>query len=113
MKISLDDFGTGYSSLSMLGKLPIDELKIDKSFIDKIAIDKQSLKMVQNIISIGKNYNMSVLPEWVETKQREEVLLDNGCVLFQGYYYSKPIGKKEHINYLQAQQESLNDLGVG
>ena len=91
LHISMDDFGTGYSSLSILRKLPIDELKIDKSFIDTIVDDLPSQKMVQNIITIGKNLDLCIVAEGVETKAQEEVLKRFGCDMFQGYLYSKPL----------------------
>ncbi|MCV5839295.1 EAL domain-containing protein, partial [Escherichia coli] len=71
---SLDDFGTGYSSLSMLRTLPIDEVKIDKSFVDNIEHDKKALNMVKNIIAIGKNFEMKVLAEGVETQRQRDQL---------------------------------------
>lgn len=91
VKISLDDFGTGYSSLSLLKKLPIDELKIDKSFVEDILIDKNSLSMVESIISIGKKFNMVILAEGVETQDQKRILQESNCDLFQGYLYSKPL----------------------
>lgn len=99
IKISLDDFGTGYSSLSLLKKLPIDELKIDKSFVDDILIDKNSLSMVENIISIGKKLDMYVLAEGVETTNQKDLLINKLCDLFQGYFYSKPL-KKDDLEVL-------------
>lgn len=89
--ISMDDFGTGYSSLSILRKLPIDELKIDKSFVDTILNDITAKKMIQNIISIGKNLELFILAEGVETKEQEEILKEFGCDRFQGYLYAKPL----------------------
>ena len=53
--------------------------------------DVQSLKMVQNIISIGKNLNLTLLAEGIETGEQKQCLIDCGCDLFQGYYYSKPL----------------------
>ena len=101
IKISMDDFGTGYSSLSMLRTLPIDELKIDKSFVDTIFEDEIAKKMVQNIITIGKNFNMSVLAEGVETIEQKEILSAFGCDRFQGYYFAKPLPKDELIAFFQ------------
>lgn len=89
--ISMDDFGTGYSSLSILRKLPVDELKIDKSFVDTILNDVTAKKMIQNIISIGKNLELFILAEGVETKEQEEILKLFGCDRFQGYLYTKPL----------------------
>lgn len=101
IKISLDDFGTGFSSLSMLTEIKLDELKIDKNFVDNIHIDPQSLTMVKNIIAIGKNYNMSVLAEGVETIDQKEMLKRCGCDAFQGYFYSKPIMFYELEEYIK------------
>ncbi|WP_067177277.1 EAL domain-containing protein [Sulfurospirillum sp. UCH001] len=103
IQISMDDFGTGYSSLSMLRKLPIDELKIDKSFVDEICSDEASVKMVQNIIAIGKNFDMHILAEGVETKEQKEILTTFGCDRFQGYYFSKPLPKEELLRFLKEQ----------
>ena len=91
LQISMDDFGTGYSSLSILRKLPIDELKIDKSFVDTILNDITAEKMVQNIISIGKNLDLSIVAEGVETQEQDALLKSLGCDRFQGYFYAKPL----------------------
>ena len=101
IKISLDDFGTGYSSLSLLKKLPIDELKIDKSFVDDILYDEASLNMAESIISIGKNFNMSILAEGIESDEQKEKLKDLNCDLFQGYYFSKPLKKEDLKSYIK------------
>ncbi|MFH4573009.1 EAL domain-containing protein [Vibrio diabolicus] len=103
-KISLDDFGTGYSSLSMLRTLPIDEVKIDKSFVDHIEHDKKALNMVKNIISIGKNFEMKVLAEGVETLQQLNELKACGCDLIQGYFYSKPLSLEDLIAFTKQNQ---------
>lgn len=100
MQISMDDFGTGYSSLSMLSSLPIDELKVDKSFVDNILIDLSARKMIQNIISIGKNYGMSVLAEGVENNEQAILLTKFGCDCFQGYHFSKPLIQQDLVEFL-------------
>ena len=100
IKISLDDFGTGYSSLSLLKKLPINELKIDKSFIDDIEIDMDAMKMVEGIILIGKQLNMTILAEGIEKVEQKDILDNYGCDLFQGYYFSKPLKKEALLDFL-------------
>lgn len=105
IRISLDDFGTGYSSLGLLKKLPIDELKIDKSFIDDIAYDASSLNMVAGIISMASNFNMEMLAEGVEYDEQKTILQQNGCHLFQGYLYSKPLKLNDLRTFLQTHIE--------
>lgn len=101
IQISMDDFGTGYSSLSMLRALPVDELKIDKSFVDNILNEDAARKMIQNIIAIGKNYEMAVLAEGVETQAQADLLARFGCDRFQGYLYAKPLKQDDLISFLR------------
>lgn len=88
---SIDDFGTGYSSLQYLTTLPISKLKIDQSFVRDITIDKHDAAVVKTIILMTENLGMKVIAEGVETQVEHEFLLTNGCDLFQGYLFSKPV----------------------
>ena len=101
IQISLDDFGTGYSSLNMLRHLPLDEIKIDKSFIDHVTTDATSLRMVNNIIAIGRNYEATILAEGVETEEQFACLINCGCDLIQGYYFSKPLSAEDLLTYVE------------
>ncbi len=100
IKISLDDFGTGYSSLSLLKKLPINELKIDKSFIDDIETNMDAMKMVEGIMLIGKQLNMTILAEGIEKIEQKNILDNYGCDLFQGYHFSKPLKKEALLDFI-------------
>ena len=97
---SLDDFGTGYSSLGVLGGLPISELKIDKVFVDNILNNNQDLQLIKSIINLGSGLGMSVIAEGVEQVEQADILSKNGCDLFQGYYFSKPLNKKDLITFM-------------
>ena len=89
--IEIDDFGTGYSSLSYLNQLPIDKIKIDRSFIDGAIGDERKTLVLDALINIGKNLNISVLAEGVETQEQVEFLYGHGCSEYQGYYFNKPM----------------------
>ena len=91
--ISIDDFGTGYSSLSMLQGMPVDIIKIDKSFVD--IIGKNEKNIVDYILNIAKELNLKTIAEGVETKEQRDYLINKGCDLIQGYYYSKPLTREE------------------
>lgn len=91
IKISLDDFGTGYSSLSQLKLLPLDQLKIDKSFIQDVVSSVLDASIVKTIIDLGRNLNLDVIAEGVETAQQLLFLKTQGCRAFQGYLYSRPL----------------------
>lgn len=87
--ISIDDFGTGYSSLSYLQHLPIDVLKIDKSFLEGVEIDSPGT-IINAIIELGKALNLYVVAEGIETEAQKQFLMTRGCIIHQGYFYSKP-----------------------
>jgi EAL domain-containing protein (putative c-di-GMP-specific phosphodiesterase class I) len=91
ISFSLDDFGTGYSSLSHLKDLPVDKLKIDRSFINDITVDKQDANLVRSIIQLSNNLGLVTVAEGVETKAQVDWLMQNGDLLLQGYYFSKPV----------------------
>lgn len=90
---SIDDFGTGYSSLSMLQDIPADIIKIDKSFVDLIG--KNDKNIIDYILNIAKELKFKTIAEGVETKEQRDYLLEKGCDIIQGYYYSKPLQRDE------------------
>ena len=92
---SMDDFGTGYSSLSALREMPIEELKIDRSFVIHLGERRSDELMITTILSLAKIYNLKTVAEGIETEEQFMFLLENGCDMFQGYYFSKPLSKDD------------------
>ena len=88
--VAIDDFGTGYSSLSLLGRLPIDTLKIDRSFVQGIERAKAAT-LVRTIISLAQVFNMGTVAEGVESAQQLAILRAANCDQAQGYLLSRPI----------------------
>ena len=101
--ISIDDFGTGYSSLSTIQDMPADILKIDKSFVDKIG--KSEKNIIDYILNIAKDLQLITIAEGVETKEQRDYLLENGCNVIQGYYYSRPLPKEEFETYMRNERK--------
>jgi EAL domain-containing protein (putative c-di-GMP-specific phosphodiesterase class I) len=89
--LSLDDFGTGYSSLSHLKRLPMSELKIDRAFITDVARGGRDAALAAAIITLGSELGLQVVAEGVETTEQSEFLIGRGCVLQQGYLFSRPV----------------------
>jgi EAL domain-containing protein (putative c-di-GMP-specific phosphodiesterase class I) len=99
VSIAIDDFGTGYSSFKYLINLPFNILKIDKSLIDNIESDKNKA-VIKSIVCLSKSLKYKIIVEGVETKEQVDLLLDLGCNIIQGYYYSKPLSAENFEKYI-------------
>lgn len=91
IRFSIDDFGTGYSSLSYLKRLPINQLKIDRSFVQDIDTDQNDAVIAQTIIGMANTLGFNVIAEGVETEAQRACLENQGCLIYQGYLFSKPV----------------------
>lgn len=106
LKLSIDDFGTGFSSLSYLRNFPVDTLKVDKSFVDDILTFHKNAKLVESIVSLAHNFDLTVVAEGVEEKQQLEFLKTLGCDYIQGFYFSKPLPGKDFLEFVKSQSIS-------
>jgi diguanylate cyclase (GGDEF)-like protein len=94
--IALDDFGTGYSSLSYLQALPFTKLKVDRSFVMDIASNPRSLKLLSNVAQLGKDINLTVTAEGIETEEQLAIIEAHTKVdQIQGYLFGVPLPKRE------------------
>ncbi|HBH63158.1 MAG TPA: GGDEF domain-containing protein, partial [Erwinia persicina] len=90
IRIALDDFGTGYSSLSYLRSFPFDKIKIDKSFINDMHDSREALAIIRAITGMSRSLDIQITAEGVESNEQFERLKEEGCTLFQGYYFGRP-----------------------
>lgn len=95
IQISLDDFGTGYSSLGYLHRFSVDNLKIDRSFVHQIQSQNRNYYVVDTIVALSRQLNLSVTAEGIETHQQLEWLQKLGCEFGQGYLFSRPLAAAE------------------
>ena len=101
-RLSIDDFGTGYSSLRYLKEFPLDELKIDKSFVDHIVDNRNDRAIAVSIIEMAHNLGLDVVAEGVENQQQFMLLQKQGCRLFQGFLFSRPLPEDAFVEYLES-----------
>ncbi|MBT3057637.1 MAG: EAL domain-containing protein [Candidatus Thiodiazotropha sp. (ex Lucina pensylvanica)] len=103
VKICVDSFGIGYASIAYLRQLPLDELKIDRSFVRDIGSDPKDAKLVKTIITMAHQMEIDAVAMGVETAAQLQFLRDNGCRIFQGYYFNHPLSPDEFDSILKQQ----------
>lgn len=91
MTLSLDDFGTGYSSLYYLRHLPLDQIKVDQRFVLGSLSNPYDRAIVRAVISLANSMNLNIIAEGVETEAQREFLYENGCDVYQGFLFSRPL----------------------
>jgi diguanylate cyclase (GGDEF)-like protein/PAS domain S-box-containing protein len=89
-RLAIDDFGTGHSSLLYLQRLPIDEIKVDRSFVMNLASAPGDATIVRSTIDLAHNLGLTVVAEGVEDEDALSMLVEYGCDVAQGYFFSRP-----------------------
>ncbi|WP_237153949.1 putative bifunctional diguanylate cyclase/phosphodiesterase [Oryzibacter oryziterrae] len=107
---SLDDFGTGYSSLSVLNSFPLGQIKIDKSFVRDMLTNPSNMVVTEAIIELASKLNLQVIAEGVETVEQLNRLREAGCMSYQGYLFSPPLGIDAFSKLLSPEPSSAEPL---
>ncbi len=88
---ALDDFGTGYSSLSYLALMRPRIIKIDQSFVSPTLESVRNDTLLEAIVTLGHNLDMTMLAEGIETRAQLQRLQGLGCELGQGFLFSRAV----------------------
>ncbi len=89
--VAIDDFGTGYSSLALLSETPFTRLKIDRSFVSGDGNARLNTIIIDTIINLAQNLDLSTTAEGIETADQALMLAVRGVDLAQGFYFSQPV----------------------
>ncbi len=97
--IFMDDFGAGIFEVERIAKMPLSGIKLDRHFVreglkgDNQAIFEGSIRMIDDLeidpVAVG-----------IENAETEKRLTELGCNYLQGYYYCRPLEKKELIRFI-------------
>ncbi|MFP4512683.1 MAG: EAL domain-containing protein [Acidimicrobiales bacterium] len=97
VRIAIDDFGTGHASLDYIRRFAVaDILKIDRTFVDGLEDEStHDRAIVAAVVALGRSIGFSVVAEGVETVGQRDVLVELGCELAQGFWFSEPLRVEE------------------
>lgn len=107
--IAIDDFGTGYSNLGYLRNFNASKLKIDRSFICSLCHAEHDEPLVKAIINMAASLGLKTVAEGIEDEATCKKLVELGCDVGQGYYWSKPV-PEEALSGLLRNHEQLSNI---
>ncbi|MDR1209602.1 MAG: EAL domain-containing protein [Clostridiales bacterium] len=111
--LAIDDFGMGHSSLIYIKDYNISTVKLDKVLIEDILNDVNCQEIISSISSLCKVINMSLIAEHVETYEQAQKLQPLGCDIYQGFLFSKALGRDKFLAFARRYRKSLVGLGAG
>ncbi len=89
-KIAIDDFGAESSNLSRLLNYNADIIKIDGMFIKNLDTDKNSIKIVETIVSLAEKLGAKTVAEFVHNETIYHLVKALHIDYSQGYYLGTP-----------------------
>ncbi len=101
VKIIMDDFGTGYSSFGYLKHFNVDGIKLDRIFVSDIPGDEKGEKIISMIIAMGRELEIPIVAEGVETHAQADFLCKHHCGRLQGYLIAPPMIAEEFDQFLK------------
>jgi sensor c-di-GMP phosphodiesterase-like protein len=90
-RVAMDDVGVGHSGLSQIKQLGVNTIKIDKFFVDGITEDESAATIVQMLVRLAHDLDMTVIAEGIETSEQLQALIACGVEEGQGYLVSPPL----------------------
>lgn len=100
VRISMDDFGTGYSALGYLDKFTLHTLKIAQAYVRDLTKNPHNTALIAAAVAVGRNLNLRVVAEGVETQQQLDLLRSLQCEEMQGYRFSQPLKAEDATKFL-------------
>lgn len=100
VRVIIDDFGTGYSSFAYLKHFQVDGIKLDHVFVNDVPGPSKDEGLMRVMLAVGKELNIPVVAEGVETQAQAAFLHEHGCSLLQGYLISPPLPPDEFATFL-------------
>jgi diguanylate cyclase (GGDEF)-like protein/PAS domain S-box-containing protein len=111
--VIFDDFGTGTTSLRGLREFRVEALKIDRSLVREMLTDRVASDTIELVTALARKMNLKAIAEGIETARQAERLLELGCELGQGFYFSQPLEAKAAQQFMRQQMAPAKTSGAG
>lgn len=106
VKLAIDDFGTGYASVAHLRRVEFDRIKIDRTFVSRLD-DVTERSIATLLVSLGRDLELEVVAEGIETRDQLAWAAGAGCTHGQGFLFARPAAPDKIDELLQAIDAAL------
>jgi EAL domain-containing protein (putative c-di-GMP-specific phosphodiesterase class I) len=90
VRVAIDDAGAGFASLRHTLFLRPDIVKVDTSLTRNIDGDRAKRALTSALVSFGREMDISIVAEGIETRKELEELVGLGVPFGQGFYLAEP-----------------------
>lgn len=105
IRFSLDDFGSGESNLNYIIEMPVSIVKFDKDMTQGYFMNPRAKMVMTATVGMIHSLNLKVVAEGVEEKEQLDEMIALGVDYIQGYYFSKPIPRKDFVQFIRSYNE--------
>ncbi|WP_407159531.1 EAL domain-containing protein [Bradyrhizobium sp. STM 3557] len=105
-RVAIDDVGTGHSGLSRLKGLGANTIKIDKFFVDTVTVDASTTAIIEMLVGLAIDLQMTVVAEGIETKEQAKALIACGVEEGQGYLVAPPLPLPKFLALLETRRSA-------
>lgn len=107
-RVAIDDVGVGHSGLSRLKGLGANTIKIDKFFVDTVTQDASAAAIIEMLVALARDLQMTVVAEGIETEEQARALVACGVEEGQGYLVAAPLPFPKFDALLQTRRSPIS-----
>ena len=97
--VELDDFGTGLLSVATLARVQFNGIKLDETMVAMLP-GRRATAILQSAMALGRDLDLYVVAEGVETPEQYSILRGMGCHFAQGFGISEPLSLEGLISFM-------------
>jgi EAL domain-containing protein (putative c-di-GMP-specific phosphodiesterase class I) len=112
-RVAIDDTGAGHASMRHVTQLAPDYIKVDRSLIQDLHLDHAKRALVRSMVTLEKELGAEVVAEGIESSEIRDALLELGCRIGQGFYFSMPLEAHDLARLLDGQSRLPLRGGAG
>jgi len=99
IRVILSNYSLQLTHFNNLQRMGIKAIKLSSALTHEIQFNELSANVVKEIVEHAKP--MTIITEEIESKAQHDLLIELGCDIFQGKYFSKPMETADLSLYLR------------